>query len=138
MLTEEEKGRCRYHLGYMETSFAASVQFGLARPVQTAFILEQSFALLTNPYAVDRVRSVLATLDGIEEQMRCGTQTLVAAQLGDMRLHPLADSGQLFTDSLEKEYGRWARRLADILGAPLYAYAERFRRRGPGTSVPVS
>ena len=55
-LTEEEKERVRYHLGYMETSFggnqtAASLQFGIPRPVQTMFLVEEAIQnLLTNVF----------------------------------------------------------------------------------------
>lgn len=129
MLTDEEKERCRYHLGYIETSGAASLQFGLPKPVQTAFILEQSFGLLNNEFAVDRVRRVLFTLDGIEEKLRDATCVLVAEKLGDITLRG-ADDGKTYPDLLEREYIRWAKRLADILGVPLYAYSDRFKSKG--------
>lgn len=137
-LVEEEKERCRYHLGYQETAYAASVQFGLPRPVQTMFILESAMNYLQNPYAIQRVRRVLDTLDGLECQIAASTKTLVASQLGNLKLHPLAAQGKLVTDSLEREYSRWAKRLADIFGVPLYPYSARFQRSGPGTSIPVS
>lgn len=128
MLTEEEKERVRYHLGYMETSFAASLQFGLPRPVQTIFIVEQAMNLLVNPFAVDRVRRVLWTLDDIEQKLQSALCTLVAEQLGDLKLRG-AEPGRTHPDLLEREYIRWARRLADILGVPLYPYSDRFKNR---------
>jgi len=128
VLTEEEKERVRYHLGYMETSFAASLQFGLPRPVQTIFIVEQAMNLLVNPFAVDRVRRVLWTLDDIEQKLQSALCTLVAEQLGDLKLRG-AEPGRTHPDLLEREYIRWARRLADILGVPLYPYSDRFKNR---------
>lgn len=138
LLTEAEKEKIRYYLGYIETSMAASVQFGLARPIQTVFILEDAMTLLTNANAYARVQQILATLDSIECQLAKAVQTLAASSLGDMDLHPLKAKGLLFTDSIEREYVRWASRLADVMGVPLYAYSSRFRKRGPGTSIPVS
>ena len=126
MLTDAEKERIRYHLGYMETSFAASLQFGIPRPAQTIFLLEQAMSLLVNPDAIDRVRRVLFTLDDIEEKLRSATCILVAEKLGDITLRG-ADKGKTYTDLLEREYVRWAKRLADILGVPLYAYSDRFK-----------
>lgn len=133
-LTDQDKERARYHLGYMETSFAASLQLGIPRPVQTIFLLEQALGLLVNAYAVARVRKMLGYLDGIEDRMMCALPTLVAAQLGEMKLHPLASQGKLLPDSLEHEYVRWAKRLADVLGVPIYPYSARFQVKGPGSA----
>lgn len=130
-LTDAEKERVRYHLGYLETSFAASIQFGLPRPVQTVFMLESAMELLVNSDAIDRVRRILFTLDEIEEKLRAALCSMIAEQLGTLKLR-----GN-YTDLLEKEYVRWANRLADIFGVPKYFFSARFQRRGPGTSVPV-
>lgn len=130
-LTETDKERVRYHTGYMETSFAASLQFGLPRPVQTIFILEQAMQQLVNADAVTRVRCLLDTLDGIEAQLMRATKTLGAEQIGNIKLRGAA-LGQSHPDLLEREYVRWAKRLADVLGVPLYPYSDRFRPKGAG------
>lgn len=130
-LDNAEKERVRYHLGYMETSFAASMQLGIPRPVQTVFLLESAMGLITDGNAVQRVRSILAHLDHIEEQMKAATCSLVAEQVGDLKLR-----GNL-PDLLEREYVRWAKRLADMLGVPLYAYSDRFRKGSAGRSISV-
>lgn len=127
-LTEEERERCRYHLGYMEASFAAALQFGIPRPAQTIFLLEQALNQITNPFAEDRIRRVLFTLDDIEEKLRSALCVLVAEQLGELKLRG-AEPGLTYPDLLEREYVRWAKRLADILGVPLYAYSDRFKKR---------
>jgi hypothetical protein len=137
-LNDEEKEKARYHLGYLETSFAPSIQLGMPKPLQTVFLLEQGLTLLVNGYAVNRVRCILKTLDDLECQLVCAVKTMAAASLGELKLHPLSGMGKLFTDSLEDEYVRWAGRLADILGVPLYPYARRFKRTGPGSVIPVS
>jgi hypothetical protein len=136
-LNEADKDKIRYHLGYLSTSSAASIQMGIPKPVQTVFLLESAMGLLTNGYAVERVRHIIEKLDLLECKLFKGADALNAERLGEMTLHPLRGQGKLFTDSLEGEYRRWAGRLADILGVPFYPYSTRFRRGGPGTNVPV-
>ena len=41
-LTPQERERVRYHLGYLNTSLAGSIQYGLPRPMQTLFVVEQA------------------------------------------------------------------------------------------------
>lgn len=130
-LSDAEKERTRYHLGYMETSFAASMQLGIPRPVQTVFLLESAMNLIADAHAVARVRSILEQLDKIEQQLKDATCSLIAESIGDLKLR------ESYPDRLEKEYVRWAKRLADIFGVPLYAYSDRFRKAGAGKSITV-
>lgn len=129
-LTAEERERVRYHLGYLNVSFAGSIQFGLPRPAQTLFIVEEAMDQIL-AVAEDRVRRMLGILDGIECRLVEAQNYLVAESLDNITLrdgHP---------DRLEKEYKRWAMRLADQIGVPLYAYSQRFTGGGAG-NVPVS
>ena len=130
--TDEEKQRIRYHTGYMSVRSAASLSFGIPKPVQTLFLLESAMNLIL-PVAEDKVRQLLNVLDGIECRL-IDAQTRMAAQSIDT-LTMRKDEA----DSLEAEYRRWANRLADVMGVPLYAYSLRFQRSG-GTyagSIPV-
>ena len=68
-LTESEKEQVRYHMGYLETSLAASMQLGIPRPLQTVFLLEDAMSLLVNEFAVKRVRGILEILCKIEKQL---------------------------------------------------------------------
>ena len=136
-LNEADKERTRYHLGYLLVSFAPSIQLGIPRPLQTIFLVEQALETLRNKFAVERVRCLLDQLDRIEAQIAGSTCLLAADRLGNLQLHPLRQRGHLVTDSLEREYVRWASRLADILGVPLYPYSKRFRKSGPGAILPV-
>lgn len=139
-LTQGEKERIRYHLGYMETSFggnqaAASLSFGIPRPSQTMFLVESAIQeLLTNIYAVDRCRSVLQTMDNLEQQIAASACMLAAEQLGEMKLRG-ATAGETFPDLLEREYVRWGYRLADILGVPVYPYSRRYQGGAGGGAV---
>lgn len=136
-LTLAERERIRYHLGYLATPFAPSIQLGIARPIQTMFLLEDALMLINDKLVCDRLRKLLCIVDGLEKKMAqvaCQGE-LGVEQLGEMQLHPLRDRGMLHTDSLEREYRRWTDRIADILGAPKYAYSTRNQRRGPGTTI---
>lgn len=131
-LTDQDKERVRYHLGYMAPSFAASLSFGLPRPIQTMFIVEQAMVQTVEPNAVARIRCLLDTLDGIEKQLLSVPRALGAERVGNITLRG-GDPGKSHGDLLEREYVRWAGRLADVLGAPLYPYSARFGRgRGAG------
>jgi hypothetical protein len=136
-LSEANKERVRYHLGYLNTSFAASLTLGIPRPVQTLFLVEEAMGLLIAA-TVPRVLCILDTLDGIEDLLRAQLKGPIGvSKIGEIELHPLKDRGQLTTDSLEREYVRWGNRLADILGVPHYPFSARYQKRGPGSSVPA-
>lgn len=137
-LTEAEKEKCRYHLGYMASSFAASMFAGQPRPIQTIFLLESAMSLLTNANAVDRVRCILQTLEDYEGKLKAAGCSLQAAEVGDIKLRG-AKAGETYPDLLEREYVRWAQRLADVFGVPLYPFSARFSGNGSGQagSVPV-
>ena len=122
-LTDQEKERARYHLGYPEVQPAASITFGIPRPIQTAFLVESALNLLL-PVAEDRVRSILGVMDGIECRLIDAQDRLAAKQIDQLTLRDDEPS------QLEAEYRRWGYRLADTLGVPIYAYSVRYRREG--------
>lgn len=130
--TEAEKERIRYHLGYGSADPAAAISFGLPALIQPLFIVEKAMDILPLP-AAERVRKHLAIMDGIECRMVAAQDRLAATRLDDMDLNPNE------TDKLEREYYRWARRLAETLRVPLYPYAARFAGGSGGVgNVPVS
>lgn len=124
-LTTQERERVRYHLGYLQVQPAAAMTFGLPRPIQTFFILESAMDRILE-VAIPRVRRILDVLDGVECRLERAQARLAASQLGD--LHTRENE----PDLLEREYDRWAYRLADIFGVPLYAYSKRFRSSAAG------
>lgn len=127
-LSPEESERIHYHLGYLNTSTAASIQFGLPRPIQTLFILDQAIVNMPE-VALPRIRRILTILDNIECKLVNAQNRLAAESLGDLKLR------QGEPDLLEHEYWRWASRLADDMGVPLYAYSNRFKGQGPAAGI---
>ena len=82
-----------------------------------------------------RVRQLLTILDSKEQEILSAQCFLAVEKLGDITLRG-SKPGETVTDLLEKEYVRWAQRLADIFGVPTYPFSARFKNRGPG-SIPV-
>ena len=120
-LDDSEKERVRYHLGYLEVSPAASIQFGIPRPLQTVFLVETAMQNLIEN-ATNRVRSIISVMDGIEQKLVEAQDRLAAIQLDSLKLR------ENEPDMLEREYVRWGMRLADLLGAPIYPYSQRYRQ----------
>lgn len=131
VLTELEKNRIRHHLGYLVTQAAASISLGVPRASQPAFLVE--FAMNSIPVdAIGQVRRWVAILDTTEETMVDAQSRLAAKRVGNIEMR----EDEL--DSLEREYLRWARRLADDLGVPLNVYSERFRGSAGSLNIPVA
>lgn len=130
--TDEEKQRIRYHLGYPSVTSAAALTFGVVKPLQTLFLVESAMNLIL-PVAEDKARSLLNVLDGIECRLVDAQDRLAAKSVDSLTMRP--DE----TMALETEYRRWANRLADVLGVPLYAYSLRFKNQGQAFagSIPV-
>lgn len=127
-----EKERIRYHCGYLNVQPASSISFGIPVPIQTLFLIEQAINNVL-PAAEDRIRKLIQLLDDIECKMVGGQDYLAVSGVDDIRIRPD------HIDQLEHEYCRWASRLSDELGAPLYPGAAKFRSlfmTGVG-SVPV-
>lgn len=134
VLTPDEKARCRRALGYPNVSSVPSQALGVPIPMQTGFLLESAMDRLL-PEAVPRVRELLRRIEDIERRMMDDAPDHLAAEkLGEMTLRS-AKVGETYPDLLEREYRRWALRLADELSVAPYAYAERFR--GGGINVRV-
>ncbi len=129
-LTDQEKERCRYHLGYLGVSYAGSISLGIPRPIQTLFLVETAMNNLVM-YSEGRVRELLGRLDATEERIFSSQERLAASKLGEITLRDNEP------DQLENEYQRWAMRLADVMGCPLYPYSKRFATVSGGGNVPV-
>ena len=122
-LTDQEKERARDHLGYPEVQALTALTFGVARPLQTLFLVEQALNSLL-PVAENRVRSILGVLDGVECRLIAAQDRLAAKRIDNLELRDDEPA------QLEAEYRRWGYRLADTLGVPIYAYSVRYRREG--------
>lgn len=131
-LTDEEKSKVRYHLGYIASgTTASSIQFGIAQNSQTSYLLDHALVALTDPFALKRCRDLLGKAGELECALFAASGSLEVAKIGEVTLR------DNLPDQLEKEYRRWTDRLADLFGVPKYHYSKRTERSGPGTVVKV-
>lgn len=120
MLSDADKERARYHLGYMQVTSASSFAFGLPQTVETAFMFESALQRLqTN--AEHRFTSILDKLDEIECRLFRSSEELFAKRAGD--LEPNLEQ----PNDVERELVRWACQLAQMLGVAPYPFSQRFQ-----------
>jgi CO/xanthine dehydrogenase Mo-binding subunit len=125
-LTDPEKARIRYQLGYAGTTDAASMTMGAPSSRQENFMIES---------AMDRVqlaaepilRDLLAECEKVEAELKRARPQLQVAKTGRTELRS-NEAGKSVTDSFEREHTRWALRLAEYLGTPLGPYSRRFNQ----------
>jgi len=99
--------------------------------MQTMFLVEDSMNLVLDT-ALPRVREIINELDEIECEMSSSRRHLAVEAVGGIKIR--RDE----IDAREHEYVRWASRLSDLLGAPIYKYAYRFNELFSAMSVNVS
>lgn len=128
MFDRAQQEQLLYHCGYTSATISSSLSFGQPLPRETMFLIQRTIQDWDNEEAVPRILNVVSVLDKIECLMVEALDRLSVTKVSSVEIR--ADE----TSALEKEYFRWANRLADILGVPFYAYSERFK---PATGVMV-
>jgi len=132
-LTEADRARIRYHMGYGNVAAAPSLQLGIPAMTEQLWVVDKGMDNLL-PIAIPRVQSILNTMDLLEQQLANVSPFLLAQSTSDGVQLRTGRPGQSTPDLIEKEYVRWARRLSNILAAPLCPYAERFAMNACGPS----
>jgi hypothetical protein len=120
LLTDEEKARIRFHLGYPNVSRLTALMELSPSPRQLSFLLEPAMDALL-PQAVGIVRELVCQMDAIECQLAQSADRMQASSVGNLKMR--ADE----QDALEKLYVRFGRRLADQLGVPPYPLSVRYQ-----------
>jgi hypothetical protein len=120
VLTDADKERARYHLGYMEVVVASSFAFAIPQATELQFMFESAITRV-RPEAEFRVRSILDKLDEIECRLFRSSEELFAKRAGD--LEPNLSQ----PDDVERELVRWACQLAQMLGVTPYPFSQRFK-----------
>ncbi len=130
-LTDAEKQRVAYHMGYPAVTSAASVAFGVPTMTQTNFLIYNVLGHLMDS-ALEQVRTISSIMDNIETKLIDAQDRLAATRLEDLYLR------EDECDALDKQYRNWGYKLSDITGAPVYPYSKRYSGGGGGvTSVPI-
>lgn len=130
LLTEAEKGRILYFLGYGVVNIADIFALGVPATTEPLYIAMSTI----NRIPVSRIhiiRELLGTMEGIEQQMREATLRFKARSLGEITLNP--DEPRM----LREEYAWWAGRLSDTTTAPLNPYSSAFSGGKRQMVVPV-
>lgn len=131
-LTDAEKQRVAYHMGYPAVTSAASVAFGVPMMTQTNFLIYNVLGHLMDS-ALEQVRTISSIMDNIETKLIDAQDRLAATRLEDLYLR------EDECDALDKQYRNWGYKLSDITGAPVYPYSRRYSNGGGNavTSVPI-
>lgn len=124
-LSDADKERARYHLGYMEVTVASSFHFSVPQATQVQFMFENAIQRVRAD-AEARVVRILDNLDKIECTLFQSSSELFAKRVD--ALEPNLNQ----PEDVEREYVRWASRLADLLGVTPYPFSERFRSLASG------
>ncbi|TAL46148.1 MAG: hypothetical protein EPN91_00840 [Salinibacterium sp.] len=126
-LSESDKERLRYHLGFFNVDPASAIALGFPAGIETQFLLERASNKINSASAVARVQKILAIMDAIESQMVDALSRLTAIQVDEVKIRGSRDE-RVEQDELEDEYIRWGHRLADQLGVMINAATRRYRK----------
>jgi hypothetical protein len=130
-LDRDTQARISAHLGYSRLAQGGVLAFGGIVPTQYHFLLDFNQNNLQTE-DLPRVLRILCNLDEIEcLLMDAAKQSLVTATAGGTQLNEKA------ADRLEREYTRWALRLADMFAVPVNPGAQRFVGSYGGANIPV-
>lgn len=120
-LTDDEKARIRRHLGYPNVGMAASMQYGIPKPLSVAFLLETAMNQLLEQ-AVPIAREILGTLDELTARLGADAADLLEVKrLGTIEPNP--DNPK----DLQALRLYWIWELADTFGVPPYGFSRRMR-----------
>lgn len=128
-LTDEERVKTRHHLGYLQVQAAFTFVLGIPAAVQTTFTVEGAFSRIL-PAALPEFRRQLSILDRIENQMVDDLELLAVSEVDEIKVRP-DEQAQLW-----KEYEKWRRALANMMGIAPNPWDMRLR--GAGVNVAVN
>jgi hypothetical protein len=129
--TDEEKVRCRHHLGFLNVQEAYTFVLGTPAGVETQFIVEGALNRML-PAAMPLFRELLAKCDSTEAQRFDDQESLVASKVGSIDLR--GREGQV---ALALQYDYWRQALANLLGVYVNPFDKRSDLSGGGVNVRV-
>jgi hypothetical protein len=111
LVTDDEKNRVRWHLGYHLVESVATFALGVPAAMQTTFMIEGAMnRILSTPGAIEKFRQTLERLDCIENEIMCGIDLASVDVLDTItvrkdRLRELARYYRLFQSALANALG---------------------------------
>lgn len=124
VLSEQEKGRILYHMGYGIVNVASLFTLGVPAMSQPLYIAASAIEHIPVT-RIQFVREVVARLEDVESKRGEALDFLVANRLGSIEINT---SG--YMRAIDEMYSYWAHRLSDMLIAPLNPYSDRFTGGG--------
>lgn len=118
-LNEETKVKIRHHLGYLQVIQAQSYALGIPASLPTQFAVEGAMDKVA-PSAVARLLSLIAILDGIEDQIVCDQDLLATTKVGDISIR------EDEFEKLMRQYKHWQGALANLLSVVPNPADQRF------------
>lgn len=122
-LTQEERARIRYHLGYPNVVAYATFALGTPQSFEGLFAIDSAFDKV-NPHALPNVRELLARCDETEAQRFEFQPDLEVSKVCDIELRPDAQQ------RLWNQYDYWRNGLANQLGVYCNPFDKRDNARG--------
>lgn len=119
-LTEQQRIRVRYHMGYLQVADAYTFVLGSPASVETTFIIEGAMDRLLE-HAIPLLLQIVDTLDRIECQKVDDLENMAVESIGDIRIN-LKEQRQLVS-----EYDYWVATLSNMLGCPRNPFDKRLQ-----------
>lgn len=132
IVTEEDKNRARYHLGYHLVESQATFALGIPAAMQTTFMIEGAMnRIMATTGAYERMRLLLDRMDQVEQEVFCGM---------DLASVDVLDTITVRKDRLRelaKLYKIAQQGLGNLLGVPPNPWDMRDWMQGASINVPV-
>jgi len=123
-LTQEERARTRYHLGFPNIAAGAALALGFPAAGHPAYLLEAAMNDIV-PEAEPKFREVLHQCECIERQIMDAKKRLQAVSVGGVILR-----GPEELEALEDQYDYWTDALVDIFGVNKNPFSKKHQRVG--------
>lgn len=130
ILSESEKGRILFHLGYGIVNVADLFTLGVPAISQPLYIAASAINRIPES-RLQLVREIVAELDAILGQFKEAREYFPATSLGELDVNPD------HTKRLEEEQVRWTQMLSDCLIAPVNPFSGKFNRRSQAINARV-
>lgn len=132
VLSEQEKGRILYLMGYGIVNVASLFTLGVPAMSQPLYIAASAIEHIPET-RIQFVREVVARLEDVEAKRAEALDFLVAKRLGEIEVNT-----EGYMKAINEMYAYWAGRLSDLLIAPLNPYSDRFTGGGRSMNFRVA
>ncbi len=123
-ITDQERARTRYHLGFPNVGNQTILALGVPAAGQPSFLLEATMGNIL-PEAEPTFRSVLNQCDCIESQLADARKRVSVSTAGGVVLR-----GREELEDLEDQYDYWTDALVDIFGVNKNPFSKKHQRVG--------